>query len=201
MAEIDGVVELGEKRRGKRTILVKTEGGQVVEHLVPARQAPARPLAATASAPATRSSTARSSRTTSCASRATRRCRTTCSREVQNVYRSQNVTIDDKHLEIIISQMLRKVRVEDPGDTDLLPGMRRRQVPLPPQEPEGHRGGRQAGDGRAAAAGHHEGLAPERVLHLGGLASRRPRRSSPRRRSPAASTTSSASRRTSSSAT
>jgi DNA-directed RNA polymerase subunit beta' len=43
-------------------------------------------------------------------------------REVQNVYRSQNVTIDDKHHEIVISQMLRKVRVEDPGDTDLLPG-------------------------------------------------------------------------------
>jgi DNA-directed RNA polymerase subunit beta' len=41
---------------------------------------------------------------------------------VQNVYRSQNVTIDDKHHEIIIAQMLRKVRVEDPGDTDMLPG-------------------------------------------------------------------------------
>ena len=35
LAEIDGVVELGDKRRGKRTILVKSEGGQVVEHLVP----------------------------------------------------------------------------------------------------------------------------------------------------------------------
>ncbi len=44
-------------------------------------------------------------------------------REVQNVYRTQNVTIDDKHIEIIISQMLRKVRVDDPGDTDFLPGM------------------------------------------------------------------------------
>jgi DNA-directed RNA polymerase subunit beta' len=43
-------------------------------------------------------------------------------REAQNVYRSQNVTIDDRHHEVIISQMLRKVRVEDPGDTDMLPG-------------------------------------------------------------------------------
>ncbi|MBI3726032.1 DNA-directed RNA polymerase subunit beta', partial [bacterium] len=42
--------------------------------------------------------------------------------EVQNVYRSQNVTIDDKHVEIIIMQMLRKVQVVDPGDTDFLPG-------------------------------------------------------------------------------
>src|SRR5262249_11319370 len=43
-------------------------------------------------------------------------------REVQSVYRSQRVDIDDKHIEIIISQMLRKVKVEDKGDTSLLPG-------------------------------------------------------------------------------
>ena len=41
--------------------------------------------------------------------------------EVQNVYRAQGVTINDKHIELILSQMLRKVRVENPGDTDLLP--------------------------------------------------------------------------------
>jgi DNA-directed RNA polymerase subunit beta' len=40
---------------------------------------------------------------------------------VQNVYRAQGVGIDDKHIELILSQMLRKVRVENPGDTDLLP--------------------------------------------------------------------------------
>ena len=43
-------------------------------------------------------------------------------REIQNVYRSQRVEIDDKHLEIIIAQMLRKVRVDSLGDTGLLPG-------------------------------------------------------------------------------
>jgi DNA-directed RNA polymerase subunit beta' len=41
--------------------------------------------------------------------------------EVQNVYRAQGVVINDKHIEIILAQMLRKVRVENPGDTDLLP--------------------------------------------------------------------------------
>ncbi len=41
--------------------------------------------------------------------------------EVQNVYRAQGVGINDKHIELILSQMLRKVRVENPGDTDLLP--------------------------------------------------------------------------------
>ena len=42
--------------------------------------------------------------------------------EVQKVYRSQGVSIHDKHIEVIISQMLRKVRIDAPGDTDLLPG-------------------------------------------------------------------------------
>ena len=43
-------------------------------------------------------------------------------REVQSVYRLQGVEISDKHIEIIIRQMLRKVQVEDAGDTNLLPG-------------------------------------------------------------------------------
>ncbi|MDP9271676.1 MAG: DNA-directed RNA polymerase subunit beta', partial [Chloroflexota bacterium] len=41
--------------------------------------------------------------------------------EVQKVYRSQGVTINDKHVEIIVRQMLRKVTVDNPGDTELLP--------------------------------------------------------------------------------
>ena len=43
-------------------------------------------------------------------------------REVQSVYRSQGVDINDKHVEVIVRQMLRKVRVENCGDTDMLPG-------------------------------------------------------------------------------
>ncbi|HMC89732.1 MAG TPA: hypothetical protein VKI17_09290, partial [Gemmataceae bacterium] len=43
-------------------------------------------------------------------------------REVQSVYRSQRVDIDDKHIEIIVAQMRRKVKVETMGDTGLLPG-------------------------------------------------------------------------------
>src|SRR5258708_28314627 len=40
---------------------------------------------------------------------------------VKKVYRSQGVTINDKHMEIIVRQMLRKVGIEEPGDTELLP--------------------------------------------------------------------------------
>ena len=42
--------------------------------------------------------------------------------EVQRVYRLQGIDISDKHIEIIIRQMMRKMKVEDPGDTQLLPG-------------------------------------------------------------------------------
>ncbi|MDO4977581.1 MAG: DNA-directed RNA polymerase subunit beta', partial [Eubacteriales bacterium] len=43
-------------------------------------------------------------------------------REVQRVYRLQGVDINDKHIEIIVRQMLKKIRIEEPGDTDYLPG-------------------------------------------------------------------------------
>lgn len=42
--------------------------------------------------------------------------------EVQKVYRMQGVDISDKHVEVMVRQMLQKVRVMDPGDTDILPG-------------------------------------------------------------------------------
>jgi DNA-directed RNA polymerase subunit beta' len=42
--------------------------------------------------------------------------------EVQRVYKSQGVDIHDKHIELIVRQMLKKVRVENPGETELLPG-------------------------------------------------------------------------------
>ena len=43
-------------------------------------------------------------------------------REIQSVYRSQGVDINDKHVEIIVRQMMKKVQVENPGGTDILPG-------------------------------------------------------------------------------
>jgi DNA-directed RNA polymerase subunit beta' len=42
--------------------------------------------------------------------------------EIQKVYRSQGVNINDKHIEVIVRQMLRRVQVDSPGDTELLPG-------------------------------------------------------------------------------
>ena len=42
--------------------------------------------------------------------------------EVQRVYRLQGIDINDKHIEVIVRQMMHKVKVEEPGDTDLILG-------------------------------------------------------------------------------
>ena len=47
---------------------------------------------------------------------------TTFLQEVQKVYRMQGVEINDKHVEVMVRQMLRKIRIIDAGTTDLLPG-------------------------------------------------------------------------------
>ncbi len=122
IAEIDGRVELlEEKRRGKRTIIVRNESGIEREHLVPHgkylrvhggdRVKAGDPLV---EGPLVPHDILRIS-----GEEAVQRY---LLREIQNVYRSQRVDIDDKHLEIIVGQMLRKVRVESVGDTGLLPG-------------------------------------------------------------------------------
>ena len=122
IAEIDGRVELlEEKRRGKRTIIVKNESGIEREHLVPHGKylrvhggARVRAGDALVEGPLVPHDILRIS-----GEEAVQRY---LQREIQNVYRSQRVEIDDKHLEIIIAQMLRKVRVDSVGDTGLLPG-------------------------------------------------------------------------------
>ena len=50
--------------------------------------------------------------------------------EIQDVYRLQGVTINDKHIEVIVRQMLQKVEITDPGDTDLIKGEQLDRVEL-----------------------------------------------------------------------
>ena len=74
------------------------------------------------SRPATSSTRARSTRTSCWRSAAAPTPSSTSSQEVQKVYRSQGVDIKDKHIEIIVRQMMKKVRVDQKGDSDYLPG-------------------------------------------------------------------------------
>ena len=89
--------------------------------------------------------------------------------QVQEVYRLQGVTINDKHIEIIIRQMLRKIRITDPGDSEYFWGEQVDRASLPVRQPSDRGGGRQARRGRADPPRHHQGLARDGELHLGGL--------------------------------
>jgi len=127
MAEKAGVVRLGDKRRGKRAILVQPVDdagkpfGVEVEHLVPHGKhlrvhtgEYVKDGDALVDGPLVPHDILRIS--------GIEAVQNYLVREVQSVYRSQRVDIDDKHIEVIVAQMLRKVKVESVGDTGLLPG-------------------------------------------------------------------------------
>ncbi|HTN75006.1 MAG TPA: DNA-directed RNA polymerase subunit beta', partial [Pirellulaceae bacterium] len=123
IAEIDGVVEiLVEKRRGKRTIVVKSESGIEREHLVPHGKRflvhssdHVKSGQALVEGPLVPHDILRIS--------GEEAVQQYLLHEIQSVYRSQRVDINDKHIEIIVARMLRKVKIESPGDTNLLSGL------------------------------------------------------------------------------
>jgi len=123
IAELDGEVELvAEKKRGKRVIIVRAEDGTEMEHSIPhgkqllvhAKES-VRAGDALVRGPLVPHDILRVS--------GEEAVEQYLLHEIQTVYRSQRVAIDDKHIEIVISQMLRKVKVDDVGDTSLLPGV------------------------------------------------------------------------------
>ena len=91
-------------------------------------------------------------------------------KEIQDVYRLQGVKINDKHIEVIIRQMLRKVEITDAGRQQV-PARRAGRAPARDrgERQAGGAQGRAAGEVRSGPAGHHQGLAGDRVVHLGGL--------------------------------
>ncbi len=123
VAEIDGEVELpAEKKRGKRLVIVKAADGTEVEHVIPHGkdlQVHSGDLVKAGDAlvrgPLVPQDILRVS--------GPEEVQQYLLHEIQNVYRAQRVEIDDKHIEIVVSQMLRKVRIDTVGDTDLLPGV------------------------------------------------------------------------------
>jgi DNA-directed RNA polymerase subunit beta' len=121
LAEISGTVELvSDKRKGKMTIIVRSEGGLEKDHQVPQDRhllvhtgdyvTAGDPLI---DGPLIPHDILRI--------KGEEALQNYLLDEVQNVYRAQGVTINDKHIEVIVTQMLRKVRVENPGDSKLLP--------------------------------------------------------------------------------
>jgi DNA-directed RNA polymerase subunit beta' len=119
VSEIDGEVSMGKVKRGNREIIVTTKSGDVKKYMVPLSKQilvqendyirAGTPLSDGAITPsdilAIKGPTA---------------VQEYILNEVQDVYRMQGVKINDKHYEIIIRQMMRKVEIEDPGDTRFL---------------------------------------------------------------------------------
>jgi DNA-directed RNA polymerase subunit beta' len=122
LAEISGAIELrSDKRRGKMTIIVRSEAGMEREHHVPQDK---ELQVHTGDFVEAGDPLIRGPRIPHDILRINgeEALYLYLLMEVQNVYRSQGVKINDKHIEIILNQMLRKVKVEDPGDSKFLPG-------------------------------------------------------------------------------
>jgi DNA-directed RNA polymerase subunit beta' len=122
MAEISGRVELrSDKRKGKMTIIIRSESGMEKEHHVPRDRHLNVHTADYAEAgdaltdgPLVPHDILRI--------KGEETLQKYLISEIQNVYRSQNVNINDKHVEIISAQMMRKVSIESVGDSSFLPG-------------------------------------------------------------------------------
>jgi len=122
MAEISGRIELkSDKRKGKMTIIIRSESGMEKEHHVPRDRhlnvhAGDKVEAGDAltEGPLVPHDILRI--------KGEEALNRYLINEIQNVYRSQNVTINDKHIEIICSQMMRKVEIKSVGDSSFLPG-------------------------------------------------------------------------------
>ena len=122
IAKIDGIVEIGGTVRGKRKLILKdTETGAEEEHLIPLNK----------HIIVFKGDFVKKGQQLTEGPVVPHEILEVCGpqdlqehlvNEVQEVYRLQGVEINDKHIEIIVRQMLRKVKITDPGDTSLLWG-------------------------------------------------------------------------------
>ena len=121
ISEIDGVVDFGPVKKGQRRVIIKSSSGMKKEYAIPHGKhlnvykgdwiTSGQPLT---DGPVVPQDILRIS--------GDKKLQEYLVNEVQEVYRLQGVRINDKHIELIIRQMLRKVTIEDPGDTDFLVG-------------------------------------------------------------------------------
>ncbi|MCB0395822.1 MAG: DNA-directed RNA polymerase subunit beta' [Flavobacteriales bacterium] len=119
VSEIDGIVSFGKIKRGNREIIIESKTGEVKKYLVPLSKhiliqendfvKAGEPLSDGAITPSDILSI-----------KGPTKVQEYLVNEVQEVYRLQGVKINDKHFEVIVRQMMRKVEIQDPGDTRFL---------------------------------------------------------------------------------
>jgi DNA-directed RNA polymerase subunit beta' len=169
LAETDGMVTAIDRKRNKRTIVITNQQtGEVREHLVPQSKYlkvhvgdSVHSGEALVEGPLYPQDVLRIS--------GVDKVQEYLLDEVQKVYRAQGVAIDDKHIEIIVSQMLRKVKVVELGRLGLPPRKPGRPRLLQARGAPYPRSPRQAARRRAAAPRNHEGRSPVGLVHLRGL--------------------------------
>jgi DNA-directed RNA polymerase subunit beta' len=120
ISEIDGFIEFGEAKKGQRVIIVKSATGMQREYIIPHGKHPNvyKGDKVVAGQQLTDGPVVLQDILRVCGDKVLQEYLVN---EVQEVYRLQGVRINDKHIELIIKQMLKKIRIEDPGDTEFLP--------------------------------------------------------------------------------
>jgi DNA-directed RNA polymerase subunit beta' len=121
ISEIDGLVEFGEDRKGLRTIVVRSSTGMTKEYTIPHGKHPNvyKGDHVFAGQQLTEGPVVPHDILRVCGDKVLQEY---LLNEVQEVYRLQGVRINDKHIELIISQMLKKVKIEESGDSPFLVG-------------------------------------------------------------------------------
>lgn len=121
ISEIDGIVEFGQTKKGIRRVIIKSKSGMKKEYNIPHgkhlnvyKNDEVRAGDQLVDGPVVLQDILKIS--------GERKLQEYLVNEIQEVYRLQGVTINDKHIETIVRQMLRKVRIDDPGDSNLLVG-------------------------------------------------------------------------------
>jgi DNA-directed RNA polymerase subunit beta' len=152
ISEIDGVVKFGGFQKGARKVLVVADDGEEREYLIPRgkhvyvhegdRVRAGEPLMDGAVNPHDILDVL-----------GPKSVQRYLVNEVQEVYRLQGVTINDKHIEAIVRQMMRRLVIEDPGDTDLLVGEQVARELLAEKNEEVRRNGGQEARGKAILLG------------------------------------------------
>jgi len=119
ISEIDGFVEFGESKKGQRVIIVRSSTGMSREYVIPHGKHPNvyKGDKVNAGQQLTDGPVVLQDILRVCGDKVLQEYLVN---EVQEVYRLQGVHINDKHIELIIRQMLKKIRIEDPGDTEFL---------------------------------------------------------------------------------
>jgi DNA-directed RNA polymerase subunit beta' len=129
VAEIDGRVEFGAETRGMRKIVIANPTGDVREYLVPHGRH-LRVQEGDYVEAGERLTEGPTNPHDVLRIKGIKEVQAYLLNEIQEVYRLQGVSIDDKHIETIVRQMLQKVRIEDPGDTSFLEGEQVDKIPL-----------------------------------------------------------------------